>query len=398
MVTKGQLDLDRDFLSQVEWGSIEKVRLLIAAGADIEARTEHGDTALQRAVIRNRLGMVELLIALGADVNAKYTGEGGGTALTLAVRSERLAITKCLLDAGADTEVRDAKGETPLMYATRPKSRLEAKAPRPSIIALLKSHPGCAKDLSDRLISSGFGPETTEIVMNWDYFGSHDLGYCGASEGLPSLRDPLRKILKCLRYEPDGAIEAYGFYAKGQAQHFCGNARSACAALCEDDRLGAADLAAKWNEVLRRPGAEWTTWRPRKYPQGPVWELFFQPHLGNRRRVMLNEKRLVVTRIEDDLFECVLEPLPLLEDASRENAQAEITELLAKLSKNAATEAEGMSQAERGRIADTFLGAFIMGAQVIAHKHGLSRSELDGLLLKAHAATAVSTILAISRR
>lgn len=229
--------------------------------------------------------------------------------------------------------------------------------------------------------------------MNWDYFGRRELGYRSGTEGPPSLRDTLRKIFQCLRYEPDGTIEAYGSYVKGQAQHFCGNLRSACAALCEDDRLAAADLAAKWNEVLHRPGAEWTTWQPRKYPQGPVWELFFQPHLGNRRKVLLKEKRLVVARLEEDLFDCVLEPRPLMEDATRENARVEVTELLAKLSENAAAEAEGMSQAERGGIADRVLLAFLMGAEAIAHKHGLSRSELDEPLLRSKVDLFVKTML-----
>jgi hypothetical protein len=227
--------LNREFLSAAESRGdrgIGEVRRLIAAGADIEARTQYGDTALQRAVINNNLGMVELLITLGADINAKHTGEWGGTALTCALHFQHLGIIKCLLDAGADTEVRDAKGETPLMYATRPKGHLEAPPTLPSIIALLEAHPGSARDLPDRLVSSGFGPEAPGQIEGWD-FSSRE--FSRGSQGAPSLKEALRKILQCLRYEADGTIEAYGFYMKGQTQHFCGNLRSTCAALCEDD-------------------------------------------------------------------------------------------------------------------------------------------------------------------
>jgi hypothetical protein len=63
--------------------------------------------------------------------------------------------------------------------------------------------------------------------------------------------------------------------------------------------------------VLHQPGAEWTTWQPRRYPSGPVWKLFFQHHSGNRRKVLLKDMQLVITRLEEDLFECALEPLPV---------------------------------------------------------------------------------------
>ena len=71
-------------------------------------------------------------------------------------------------------------------------------------------------------------------------------------------------------------------------------------------------------------------------------------------------------------------------DARKNNARQELTELMAKLTKNAEAEAEGKSQEERRRIADASLGAFLMGGQAVAIKYGLSKSELDVLLLAAH--------------
>jgi hypothetical protein len=57
---------------------------------------------------------------------------------------------------------------------------------------------------------------------------------------------------------------------------------------------------------------------------------------------------------------------PLVEAAS------EMADLLAKLSPKTAKEADGMSQAEKKSIADTYCQSFFMGAEAIAHKHGLS--------------------------
>jgi ankyrin repeat protein len=52
-------------------GSAEVVRVLIEAGAEVDARDESGKTPLMRAVRRGHLAVVEALIAAGADVDAR---------------------------------------------------------------------------------------------------------------------------------------------------------------------------------------------------------------------------------------------------------------------------------------------------------------------------------------
>ncbi|MBC8472996.1 MAG: CocE/NonD family hydrolase [Planctomycetes bacterium] len=127
--------------SAVESGSMEAVQLLVEAGADVNAgswpplcmavdknntaiaeyliergadvNAPEGWTPLQEApYVSNNVEMVELLIAKGADINA-----GPWTALHGAMDKERWEIAKLLIANGADINVKDSSGKTPLDYA-----------------------------------------------------------------------------------------------------------------------------------------------------------------------------------------------------------------------------------------------------------------------------------------
>ena len=59
-------------LCEAAWaGEIEKIKTLIAEGADVNSKDLEGDTPLHLAVMRNRSDVARLLIANGADLNAK---------------------------------------------------------------------------------------------------------------------------------------------------------------------------------------------------------------------------------------------------------------------------------------------------------------------------------------
>ena len=77
---------------------------LLEAGADMNARDEHGQTGLMIAARDGRTQAVRWLAAHGADLN--HTAKFHLSALMLAVINGRDAIVAILVDAGADRTIR----------------------------------------------------------------------------------------------------------------------------------------------------------------------------------------------------------------------------------------------------------------------------------------------------
>ncbi len=125
----------------VEAGKIEVVKLLVEAGADVNAgkwpplcqAVDENNTAIAKYLIdhgatinypgdwgplqespciSNNIEMVKLLIARGADINA-----GLWPALHTAIQRERRDIFELLIQRGADVKAKDTWGYTPLYYA-----------------------------------------------------------------------------------------------------------------------------------------------------------------------------------------------------------------------------------------------------------------------------------------
>ena len=89
------------------------VAALLDAGADPNARTETGGTALHvAAMVSSTPAVVTALLNAGADPNAR--NELGATPLHFAARSSKTpAVVSALLDAGVDPDARDQYGDTP---------------------------------------------------------------------------------------------------------------------------------------------------------------------------------------------------------------------------------------------------------------------------------------------
>ena len=98
---------------------IEKAKLLLASGTDINRTDDAGNTALMYALAnRADINYVRMLLASGADVNA--ASNLGETPLWTAVRQNLPSETvKLLIEYGADVNHKDRRGETPLWYLLR---------------------------------------------------------------------------------------------------------------------------------------------------------------------------------------------------------------------------------------------------------------------------------------
>jgi ankyrin repeat protein len=96
-------------------GSVDRLRELIAAGADVNRRHKYGHTPLHEAAFHVRIDMVTVLLAAGADPN--ICGNDGGGPLFWAARGEHLELVELLLTNGADPNaLRDGEA-SPLWVA-----------------------------------------------------------------------------------------------------------------------------------------------------------------------------------------------------------------------------------------------------------------------------------------
>ena len=94
-------DVNSELIEAAKNGQTEKVKALLDAGANANAKDEDGRTALMWAASkRGRTDAVQVLLDAGADVNAK--DNVGKTALFSAAGSGWTETVKILLDAGAD--------------------------------------------------------------------------------------------------------------------------------------------------------------------------------------------------------------------------------------------------------------------------------------------------------
>ena len=91
-------------------GDVDRVRILLDHGANVNAREEEGETPLMYAAVQDKTDVMQLLLDRGADINAASIN--GETALMRAVGVKRYDASDLLLQRGADIE----KGN-PLIYA-----------------------------------------------------------------------------------------------------------------------------------------------------------------------------------------------------------------------------------------------------------------------------------------
>ena len=108
----------------METSSLEMVQLLIARGANVNARNNFNYTALHKAVSnfmkpdaneKNCEKILKILFDKGAEINAQ---DGNGTT-PLMYAVQKMAPLKALVAKGADLNIQNKNGETALMFAVK---------------------------------------------------------------------------------------------------------------------------------------------------------------------------------------------------------------------------------------------------------------------------------------
>ena len=147
---------------------VEIAKLLLAAGADVNAAGKHRQaTPLHYAAdggpernARRQVAMIRLLLAAGADIQAQ--DKNGATPLHRAVRTRCAEAVKCLLDAGADPTTRNKPGSTAFHLAVQNTGRggsgadAAKEAQRRIILTFL-----------ERGVSTGMKDARGKSVLDW---------------------------------------------------------------------------------------------------------------------------------------------------------------------------------------------------------------------------------------
>ena len=113
---------EADGLSTLHWaarsGEPEIARILLDAGATVDARTRNGAyTPLHEASRAGNASVARVLLEAGADPAARTTA-GGATPLHFAAISGSAAAVEALLESGAEVDSRESESEqTPLTWA-----------------------------------------------------------------------------------------------------------------------------------------------------------------------------------------------------------------------------------------------------------------------------------------
>jgi outer membrane protein assembly factor BamB len=148
-------DLSEDLWAAARKGDADALKALLAKGADVNAKTPYGATALSFAADKGHLAVVKLLLAQKADVNVKDTFYQA-TPLTWAQMRGHDAVVRELVAAGA------TGAEAALVAAARAgklalvRSLVETgKLAEPALSKALAATPATAKELAELLKKAG---------------------------------------------------------------------------------------------------------------------------------------------------------------------------------------------------------------------------------------------------
>ncbi len=168
-------------------GCTASVRLLLAVGAEVNAATDYGNTALFDAVSSGSSDSVKLLIDAGATID--HRSQFGGTPLLFAIsRGYSLVVTQ-LLKAGADPNqvYRMTPSETPFAVPENQELRdAITVGPTPLMIAAALGD----SEITDALLKNGADATVTATGQS----GTHTASTIAESAGFHELSNHLRSM------------------------------------------------------------------------------------------------------------------------------------------------------------------------------------------------------------
>jgi ankyrin repeat protein len=103
----------REFYQAIRQDDLQRLQSLLDGGAAVDLRDARGNTPLMHAAAIGSIQAMRLLLKAGADVNAR-SGLDATALVWCAADAEK---AKLLIDAGAQVNVRTKMGRTPLMMA-----------------------------------------------------------------------------------------------------------------------------------------------------------------------------------------------------------------------------------------------------------------------------------------
>jgi ankyrin repeat protein len=130
-------DAGQTALMHAAWPPLdrERFRLLVRAGADLEARRQDGMTGLHLACAGGEAEAVAEWVRAGADLSAR-TPEG---ATPVMLGACWLDVVRVLAGAGADVDAADQDGHTALVYAILGQSHIQAESQLAALGALIEA-------------------------------------------------------------------------------------------------------------------------------------------------------------------------------------------------------------------------------------------------------------------
>jgi ankyrin repeat protein len=174
-LTPSRRAASRELLKAAERKDFERVRALAASGkADVNAKNDHGWTALTFAVMADDIGTVRLLLERGADPNTRENDSGSvdigngvralqnGNSVLHSARNAEIA--RLLLDYGADVNVTNRNGFRAIHFSSADKTKL----------LLERGADPNARQGASRSERGAFPGDETTALMTASRSGKHD--------------------------------------------------------------------------------------------------------------------------------------------------------------------------------------------------------------------------------